>query len=514
MNLIIVDECHRGSAAEDSAWREILEYFSSAAQIGLTATPKETRYVSNMNYFGQPVYSYSLRQGIQDGFLAPYKVIKVHIDRDIAGYRPEQGQLDREGEEVPDRLYNIRDFDHTLVLDERTKLTAKKVTQFLKESKDRFQKTIIFCVDQEHASRMRRALINENSDLVSENHHYVMRITSDDKEGQKQLSNFIDPESKYPVLVTTSRLLSTGVDAQTCRLIVLDREVHSMIEFKQILGRGTRVHADTFKLYFTLIDFRGAANHFADPDFDGMPIQVYEPDEDGPMAPPDDLPSNEEDGEPIPDEPSDDETVFYPPSVEMPLSSVAQPGSSKIYVDGVPATIAYERIEYLNEKGELVTESLHCFTKKALKKHFISLDSFLLRWREEGHKQAILEELRNEGLDIQLISEELGYDLDPFDLICHIAFDRKPLTRKERAHNVKKRDPFSKYGEQARAVLDGLLEKYSDEGVIDLNNVNILRIIPFSRLGTPVQLMEAFGGKENFEQAVYELQSEIYREAA
>ena len=286
----MIDECHRGSAAEDSAWREILEYFSSATQIGLTATPKETKYVSNIAYFGDPVFSYSLKQGIRDGFLAPYKVVKVHIDRDVEGYRPEKGQLDREGEEVEDRIYNTKDFDRTLVLDDRTKLVAKKVTEFLKESGDRFQKTIIFCVDQEHAARMRQALINENADLVAENHRYVMRITGNDKDGQDQLGNFIDPESKYPVLVTTSRLLSTGVDAQTCRLIVLDREVGSMTEFKQIVGRGTRVHEDTKKFYFTLIDFRGATSHFADPDFDGEPVQIYEPGADDPIAPPDDVP--------------------------------------------------------------------------------------------------------------------------------------------------------------------------------------------------------------------------------
>ncbi len=283
----MIDECHRGSAAEDSAWREILEYFSSATQIGLTATPKETKYVSNIDYFGPPVYAYSLKQGISDGFLAPYKVIKVHIDRDVEGYRPEKGQLDREGQEVEGRIYNTKDFDRTLVLDDRTRLTARKVTEFLKESGDRFQKTIVFCVDQEHAARMRQALVNENADLVAENRRYVMRITGNDAEGQAQLGNFIDPESPYPVLVTTSRLLSTGVDVQTCRLIVLDREVNSMTEFKQIVGRGTRVHEDTRKFSFTLIDFRGATSHFADPDFDGEPVQIYEPGEGDPIVPPD-----------------------------------------------------------------------------------------------------------------------------------------------------------------------------------------------------------------------------------
>ena len=299
-DLIVIDECHRGSAAEDSAWREILEYFSSATQIGLTATPRETRYVSNVHYFGEPVYTYSLKEGIRDGFLAPYKVVKIHIDRDVEGYRPEKGQLDRNGEEVEDHIYNIKDFDRTLVLDERTKLVARKVTAFLKESGDRFQKAIVFCVDQEHAARVRQALINENADLVEKNHRYVMRITGADIEGQAQLSNFIDPESRYPVLVTTSRLLSTGVDVQTCRLIVLDREVGSMTEFKQIIGRGTRVHEDTRKFYFTLMDFRGATTHFADPDFDGEPVQIYEPGDGDPILPPEDISPNGDSDDPIP----------------------------------------------------------------------------------------------------------------------------------------------------------------------------------------------------------------------
>ncbi len=512
-DLIVIDECHRGSAAEDSAWREILEYFSDATQIGMTATPKETKYVSNIAYFGDPIYTYSLKQGIRDGFLAPYKVVKVHIDRDVEGYRPEKGQLDREGEEVEDRIYNTKDFDRTLVLDDRTRLTAKKVTDFLKESGDRFQKTIIFCVDQEHAARMRQALINENADLVAENHRYVMRITGNDKEGQDQLGNFIDPESKYPVLVTTSRLLSTGVDAQTCRLIVLDREVGSMTEFKQIVGRGTRVHEDTKKFYFTLIDFRGATSHFADPDFDGEPVQIYEPGDGDPIAPPDDMPSTNEDGETLPDKPGADETIVdgAPPDISIPSGEQRQ---KKIYVDGVGATIIAERVEYLDENGKLVTESLRDFTKAALKKRFASLDDFLKRWKAAERKQAIVEELEAEGLPLDPIAEELGKDLDPFDLICHVAFDKKPLTRRERAENVKKRDVFTKYGPQARAVLDALLAKYADEGVLNLDDANVLKIAPFSAMGSVVQLIKAFGDRQGFERAVHELQSALYQEVA
>jgi type I restriction enzyme R subunit len=437
---------------------------------------------------------------------------KVHIDLDVEGYRPEKGQLDREGEEVEDRIYNTKDFDRTLVLDDRTKLVARKVTEFLKESGDRFQKTIIFCVDQEHAARMRQAIINENADLVAENHRYVMRITGNDKEGQDQLGNFIDPESKYPVLVTTSRLLSTGVDAQTCRLIVLDREVGSMTEFKQIVGRGTRVHEDTKKFYFTLIDFRGATSHFADPDFDGEPVQIYEPGEGDPIVPPDDVPPASDEDEPIPPTPGDDETIVdgQPPDITIPAGGQRQ---KKVYVDGIEARIIAERVEYLDENGELITESLRDFTKAALKKRFASLDDFLKRWKAAERKQAIIEELEAEGLPLDPIAEELGKDLDPFDLICHVAFGKKPLTRRERAENVKKRDVFTKYGLQARAVLDALLAKYADEGVLNLDDANVLRIAPFNALGTPVQLIKAFGSKDGFDRAVRELQSALYQEA-
>jgi len=510
-DLIVIDECHRGSAAEDSAWREILEYFSAATQIGMTATPKETAYVSNIAYFGEPVYSYSLKQGIRDGFLAPYKVVKVHIDRDVEGYRPEKGQLDREGEEVEDRIYNPKDFDRTLVLDERTKLVARKVTAFLKESGDRMQKTIVFCVDQEHAARMRQALINENADLVAANPRYVMRITGGDAEGQAQLDNFIDPESPYPVLVTTSRLLSTGVDAQTCRLIVLDREVGSMTEFKQIVGRGTRVHEDTRKFYFTLIDFRGASSHFADPDFDGEPVQIYQPGGDDPIAPPDDVAPMDENGEHLPPRPGADEIVVDSPFIVREPTAGQQ---KKIYVDGVSAAIVAERVEYLDEDGKLITESLRDYTKKALRKRYASLDDFLRRWKSAERKQAIVEELAAEGLPLEPIAEELGKDLDAFDLICHVAFDRKPLTRRERAENVKKRDVFTRYGAQARAVLDALLAKYADEGVLNLDDANVLRIPPLNTLGTPLQLIKAFGDRQDFERAVHELQSALYQEIA
>lgn len=510
-DLIIIDECHRGSASEDSAWREILEHFSSATHIGMTATPKETEYASNIEYFGDPVYSYTLREGIADGFLAPYKVIKSHIDRDVEGYRPEDGQLDRDGVEVEDRIYNTKDFDRVLVLDDRTKLVAKRVTQFLKESGDRMQKTIVFCIDEEHAARMRQALVNENQDLVAKNSRYVMRITGSDKEGINQLANFIDPEAPYPVVVTTSRLLSTGVDAQTCRLIALDRQIGSMTEFKQIVGRGTRVHADTGKYYFTLMDFRGATNHFADPEFDGDPVQIYKPSGDAPMVPPDDtdtpLSGENEDGD------AQDGAgieILIDNGVTNAYENSDEGPKRKIYVDGVGATILKERVEYLDAEGKLITESLRDFTRKHLMRRYASMDDFLRRWNAEDRKKVIIEELAEEGLDLNLIGDELGENLDPFDLVCHVAFDAKPLTRKERADSVKKKDVFNRYGEQARVVLDALLEKYADEGVFDLDDTKILQITPFSNMGTPIELMKVFGKKPDYLRAVQDLQNALY----
>jgi type I restriction enzyme R subunit len=500
-DLIVVDECHRGSAADDAAWREILGYFGSATQIGLTATPKETKYVSNIHYFGEPVYTYSLKQGIQDGFLAPYKVINVHIDVDVDGYRPAEGKTDLAGEEVPDRIYNQSDFDRTLVIDDRTKLVAKRVTEFLKQSGDRYQKTIVFCVDQEHAARMRQALINENADLSAENGRYIMRITANDRQGQDQLGNFIDPEAKFPVLVTTSRLLSTGVDAQTCRLIVLDRPVGSMTEFKQILGRGTRVHEDTHKFYFTLMDFRGATHHFADPDFDGEPVQIYEPDGDDPMTPPEDEDTEPGEGEIVVDAGNDISIVDD------------EPDSRKLYVNGVLVTIIAERVKYLDADGKLITESLRDYSKRAVINQYASLDKFLQRWKAADRKQAIIEELEEEGLRLEPLAEEVNPQLDAFDLICHVAYGRPPLTRRERADNVRKRDIFTKYGPQARAVLDALLQKYQDEGIVDLGDPRILQIPPIDNIGTPVELIREFGSRAGFEQAVHEMQDALYEVA-
>ena len=513
-DLIVIDECHRGSAAEDSVWREILDYFSGATHIGLTATPRETEYISNIHYFGKPVYSYSLKQGVRDGFLAPYKVVKVHLDVDVEGYRPAPGEKDKYGHEIPDQIYNQKDFDRNLVIDERTKCVARKVTEFLKQSGDRFQKTIVFCVDTEHAARMRQALVNENPDLVHQNERYVRRITGDDREGCAEVGNFIDPEAKYPVIVTTSRLLSTGVDAQTCRLIVLDREVGSMTEFKQILGRGTRVHEDTKKYYFTVIDFRKATNHFADPAFDGEPVQIYEPRPDDPVAPPDDVPPIDDGETLIPPEPGADEEIVVAPEIpDIAISTVEEP-PAKYYIRGRPVSVLAERVEYQDESGKLVTESLRDYSKRAIRQRFASLNVFLNRWNSAERKQAVIDELAAEGLFLDLLAEEVGKDFDPFDLICHVAFDQPPLTRRERAQTVRRRNVFTKYGEQARAVLEALLEKYQDEGVTNLDDPRILKVTPFDAMGTPIELLKPFGGRAGFEKAVHELQSALYEKAA
>ncbi len=394
------------------------------------------------------------------------------------------------------------------MLDDRTKLVARKVSDFLKESGDRMQKTIVFCVDTEHAAQMRQALIVENQDLVLKNDRYVMRITGDDQAGTAQLGNFIDPESPYPVIVTTSRLLSTGVDAQTCRLIVLDRPVGSMTEFKQIVGRGTRVHEDTKKYYFSLVDFRKATNHFADPAFDGDPVQIYEPGETDPTVPPEVAPQDESTA------PEDEVAeVIVDPGLLPPVGTGESP--SKYYVHGNPVRIATERIEYLDADGKLVTESLKDYSRNAIRKQYASLDQFLRRWNSADKKDAVIEELAAEGLLLAPLMEEVGKDLDPFDLICHVAFDQPPLTRRDRANNVKKRDFFTKYGPQARAVLEALLAKYQDEGVVGgLDNVRILEVPPFNQMGTAFQLIKPFGGKAGFVQAVHDLQGALYEGAA
>ncbi|WP_420038300.1 EcoAI/FtnUII family type I restriction enzme subunit R [Sulfidibacter corallicola] len=505
-DLIIVDECHRGSAADDAAWRQVLEYFSSATQIGLTATPKETKDVSNIHYFGEPIYTYSLRQGINDGFLAPYKVIRIGLDKDLDGWRPEIGKLDKYGFEIEDREYNLRDMDRNLVLKKRTELVAARITEFL-EATNRYAKTIVFCENIDHAERMRQALVNANPDLAGENSKYVMRITGDNKVGKDQLDNFIDPESTYPVIATTSRLMSTGVDAQTCHLIVLDKEIKSMTEFKQIIGRGTRINEDYGKLFFTIMDFRRATALFADPDFDGDPVQIYEPEEDESVVPPDDFnePETEEIDDSVLGEP---EPPPYGPGEEGPVRPM------RYYVDDVPVHIATERVQYLNAEGRLITESLTDYSRKAVHKSFATLSDFLQTWNAADKKRVILEELAEQGLFLEELAQQVGRDYDPFDLICHIAYDQPPLTRRERADNVKKRSLFGKYGEQARAVLGALLDKYADNGIQTVQSMEILTVDPLRGFGTPIEIVNLFGGKAEYRTAIRDLENALYTNAA
>lgn len=501
-DLIIVDECHRGSAREESRWRKILEYFSSATQIGLTATPKETKDVSNIHYFGEPIYTYSLKQGIDDGFLAPYKVIRVGLDKDLEGWRPEQGQRDIYGEEIEDREYNIKDYDKNLIIDDRTKIVAKRITQFLKEN-DRFAKTIVFCVNIDHAERMRQALVNENADLVAENAKYVMRITGDNDEGKRQLDYFIAVEEKYPVIVTTSKLMTTGVDCKTCKLIVLDNNINSMTEFKQIIGRGTRLNPAHGKEYFTIMDFRNASRLFADPDFDGEPVSVID------LGPDDDFPTDEDDNPPNPPYPDDEERWSLDGDDDDDSGTRSK---RPVYrVSNVPVKILSERVQYYDKDGKLVTESLTDYSKRNILGKYATLDSFLTAWNREDRKQAIVDALKDEGVLLDALREIAGNkDLDDFDLICHIAYDAPALTKAERANNVRKRGYLYQYSDLAQKVLDALLDKYMTDGIAEIENIEILSNDPFRQFGSPLKIAKAFGGKAGYLQAVHDLQNQIY----
>lgn len=497
-DLVIVDECHRGSAKDNSSWREVLDYYKNATQIGLTATPKETKDISTQSYFGEPVYTYSLRQGIEDGFLAPYKVVRLVIDRDVEGYRPEIGKTDKYGNEIPDRIYNTKDFDRELVIDERTELVAKKVTEYLKET-DRMQKTIVFCVDIDHAERMRRSLVNNNADLVSENRKYIVRITGDNNEGKRELDNFIDPENPYPVIAVTSKLMTTGVDAQTCKLIVLDQNIGSITEFKQIIGRGTRVREDYGKMYFTIMDFRNATELFADPDFDGDPVVIYEPKENGPIAPPDDLEAPIQDGK----------IIYEAPNIN--INGMIKETPRKLYVNGVDVKLINERVQYIGEDGKLITESLKDYSKKNILSQYASLNDFLQAWSISEKKEAIIEELKNRGVFFEELEKETGKNLDPFDLICHVAYGKKPLTRKERAENVKKQNYFAKYEGKAREVIDALLQKYSDTGITAIDDIGDLEVSPFTKFGTPVEIVNGiFGGRTEYIKVIKQIEMSIY----
>lgn len=515
-DLVVIDECHRGSAAEDSAWRSILEYFSTATHIGLTATPKETNEVSNIEYFGEPLYTYSLKQGIDDGFLAPYKVLRVGLNVDLEGWRPDSTVRDSGGNPVEDRVYNIKDYDRNLVIDERTKQVADRVTEFLKKTNPK-DKTIVFCIDIEHAERMRQALINANPEEAEKSTKYVMRITGDDQVGKRELDNFINPEEIYPVIATTSKLMTTGVNAQTCKLIVLDSNIGSMTEFKQIIGRGTRINEEFGKQFFTIMDFRNVTDKFADPTFDGDPVRVKEISHDEELTDEDVYPEEEtvidvETGGEV--DFSDDEEIPGETPTIVDGGEIEDGPKGKVYVAGVDVSILNERLQHLDANGKLITESLREYTKRGLLKEFRSLEDFLQKWNSMDKKKTLIEELEKQGIILENLMDEVKKDLDIFDLICHVAWDMPTLTRRERAEQVKKRNYFAKYGEQARNVLNALLDKYASEGIENIEELSVLKVEPFTGLGTPAEIIKLFGSKENYLSAIKELEKELYKVAA
>ena len=498
-DLIVVDECHRGSADEDSAWRSILTYFQSATQIGLTATPKETDTISNTEYFGEPVYTYSLRQGIEDGYLAPYKVIRVDLDKDTFGWRPSEGMTDKLGNVIEDRVYNSIDMNRKLVLERRDEVVAAKITEYLKAT-DRYAKTIVFCEDIDHANRMRQALSNANADIAATNPLYVVQITGDNPEGKAQLDNFIDPEKRFPVIATTSKLMSTGVDAQTCKLIVLDQNIRSMTLFKQIIGRGTRLREDLGKTWFTILDFKRATDNFADPAFDGDPVQIYEPRADEPVNPP----------EPPAPAQAERNAAVGDPGAEQGGGDGDAPIRRYIVGNAVTVAIARERVQYLNAQGRLITESLRDHTRINVMRRYDSLDKFLQAWSGADRKAALIEELEAEGVLFDALADEVSRELDPFDLLLHVAYNQPTLTRRERANRVKKRNAFTKYGATARRVIEALIDKYADEGVQTIESMEVLRVPPLDMLGTPTELVKSFGGRTQYDAALRALEQELY----
>lgn len=500
-DLVVVDECHRGSAADDAAWRRVLEYFSSATQIGMTATPKETEDVSNIEYFGEPIYQYSLRRGIADGFLAPYKVVRIDLDKDLEGWRPTKGQTDKHNREIEDRTYTARDFDRNIVLEKRTKLVAAKITEFLKAT-DRFAKTIIFCEDIEHAERMRQEMVNANPDLAAADKRYVMRITGDEGEGKAQLDNFIDPESTFPVIVTTSRLMSTGVDSQTCRLIVLDRHIESQTEFKQIIGRGTRINEDYNKFFFTIMDFKRATSQFLDPNFDGEPVQVDT------FSPTESLvPSGEKRESIIQSSVSGGGLA----ALGTQLRTAAVERTRKYYINDVEVHVVAETVQFFDENGRPTTALLKDYTRKVVREIYPSLESFLDFWNRTEPKQSAIEQLGRQGILVDELAESIGRDYDPFDLVCKVAFDQPALTRRERAETARRRNLFAKYGEKVRAILNALLQKYADSGIRSIESLEILKVDPLPTFGTPVEIVKLFGGKTNYLSAIRELTTQIYQ---
>ena len=493
-DLVIVDECHRGSAKEESRWRRILEYFSAATQIGMTATPKETRYISNISYFGDPVYTYSLKEGIEDGFLAPFKVINITTDIGD-GWRPYKGQRDIYGNEIEDRIYNNSDYDYSIVLEDRIRQVAREITAYLK-STDRMAKTIVFCATEDAALRMRNALAELNADMMQQNPDYVVRITGGDVEGKKKLKYFISVGAKYPVIATTSKLLSTGADCKMTKLIVLDEMISSMTEFKQIIGRGTRLREKEGKTHFVVMDFRSVTRLFADPDWDG-PIEIDEGFTPGGSRVP--RGGGAEGGE-------DDPPVEPDPPRQMPV----------VDAEGCTVHIINKTVSVYDTNGKLLRqESIVDYTKSNILGTYASLDNFIRQWTAEEKKESIRELLRERGIDLELMkAEQAMSDVDDFDFICHVAFDKKPLTRKERANNVKKRDFLSRYSGAAREVLEALLNRYMNTGIYEIEKTDILKLDPFAKMGKPARIAGYFGGRDGYIQAVKALENAIYADEA
>lgn len=494
-DMVIVDECHRGSAKDDSSWREILEYFEGAIQLGMTATPKETKYQSNITYFSEPLYTYSLKEGIDDGFLAPFKVINIKTNIGD-GWRPVKGQRDINGQLIEDRIYNNTDYDYNIIVEDRIREVAQEITKYLKQT-DRMQKTIVFCADEPHAERMRVALVNENSDMCKKNPDYVVRITGSDDYGKGKLDYFISVSSPYPVIATTSKLLSTGVDCKMVKLIVLDQNINSMTEFKQIVGRGTRLREKEGKKYFVIMDMRNVTRLFADPAWDG-PIEVDEGY----------TPSPTPSGYVIPDGSEDGGNI-----VEDELANNTKPIVNK---NGCRVEIISKVVSVYDVDGKLLrTESITDYTRKNINDTYATLSDFILHWNAAERKAEITDLLRENGIDLQALKEDQGMvDVDDFDFICHIAYDQKPLTRKERADNVRKRNVFGKYGDQARKVLDALLDKYANEGISQLENRRVLSLDPFRQMGSPASIAKLFGGNKRYLEAVKELEQMIYNSVA
>lgn len=492
-DLIIVDECHRSSARDDSNWHEILTYFSGATQIGMTATPKETVDISNITYFGEPIYTYSLKQGIEDGFLAPYKVIKVGLDKDLEGYRPEKGKLDEDGYEVEDREYTVHDFDRTIVIDERTKVVAKRITEFMK-STDRMARTIVFCVDTEHALRMRNALAEENKDMMQVNPNYVVRITSNDVVGKAKLDDFIDSNTTYPVIATTSKLLSTGVDTKTVKLIVLDEEIQSMTEFKQIIGRGTRLLPNKGKEFFTIMDFRNNSEKFADPSFNG-PAEVVL-DVDG--------------GDGSEDKTGKDFGIDDTPSAPPISGDIVEGESKKIYIKDVPVSILNETVKYYDADGKLITESIVEYSSKNLKRLYEKYEEFEQEWYRADSKKDFLNYLYNEGVMIEALFDKANDNVDIFDILSNMAYGEEVVSKEDRIEKVKNSDFINEYNDLQKDVINELLNTYRNQDVIELENIRILEVKNFNKFGGLIPIINLFGGKEKYLNVISNIKKTLY----